>query len=134
MNQLRSLSRFPEFSGKNRTLTAFLGHFRTAVAFSGNFSTTTTFAGGFWTITAFSGGIGTLRDSIMVKNGPRMPDVSGCRPETYARVQIGTADKKLDAGRRRDGGPRMHDRETVGLFLLARDDGMSVREAAAFAG
>ena len=28
----------------------------------------------------------------------------------------------------------MHDRETVGLFLLARDDGMSVREAAAFAG
>ncbi|WP_368285872.1 hypothetical protein, partial [Enorma massiliensis] len=25
----------------------------------------------------------------------------------------GTADKKLDAGRRRDGGPRMHDRETV---------------------
>ncbi len=40
----------------------------------------------------------------------------------------------MDAGRRRDGGPRMHDRETVGLFLLARDDGMSVREAAAFAG
>ena len=98
MNQLRSLSRFPEFSGKNRTLTAFLGHFRTAVAFSGGFWTTTTFAGGFWTtttfaggfwtITAFSGGIGTLRDSIMAKSGPRMPAVSGCRPETYTRVQI----------------------------------------------
>lgn len=78
MNQLRSLSRFPELSGKNRTPTAFFGHFRTAVAFSG----------GFWTITAFSGGIGTLRDSILAKNGPRMPDVSECRPETYTRVQI----------------------------------------------
>ncbi|WP_417057006.1 hypothetical protein, partial [Enorma massiliensis] len=72
--------------------------------------------------------LGRLSDTRSVAG--RLSDIHS----VFGRLPYGTADKKLDAGRRRDGGPRMHDRETVGLFLLARDDGMSVREAAAFAG
>ena len=49
------------------------------------------------------------------------------------KVPKGGADEKLD--RLRSGkGVRMHDRETVEMFLLAREDGMGVREAAGFAG
>lgn len=45
----------------------------------------------------------------------------------------GGADKKLD---RQRSGPevRMHDRETVELFLYAREEGMGAREAARLCG
>lgn len=47
---------------------------------------------------------------------------------------MGTADEKLDTSRVSGLEVRMHTKEEVELFLLAREDGMGVADAAAFAG
>ena len=41
-------------------------------------------------------------------------------------VTKGSADEKLDAAGRPDGRVRMHDRDTVGLALLALEEGMTL--------
>ena len=54
--------------------------------------------------------------------------------ETVTKRPPGSADEKLDAAGRPDGRCRMHDRDTVGLALLALEEGMTLAGAAEVAG
>ena len=55
-------------------------------------------------------------------------------PKIAETVTKGSADEKLDAAGRPDGEVRMHDRDTVGLALLALEEGMTLAGAAEVAG
>lgn len=56
------------------------------------------------------------------------------RPQIRAFELLGTADKKLDTSTASRLKARMYIKEDIELFLLARGDGMIVRDAAKFAG
>lgn len=56
------------------------------------------------------------------------------RPQIRAFELLGTADKKLDTSTASRLKVRMFIKEDIELFLLARGDGMIVRDAAKFAG
>ena len=70
-----------------------------------------------------------LRTSIL-KSATRTPFLTN----SYKYLYLGAADEKLDTLTVSGLEVRMHAKEEVELFLLARGDGMTVRDAAAFAG